>query len=102
MDSQKLLPRLDPSNETIPLGGLSVRFLVAGEISNGSIATFELTVKAANASWHPRTATFTMKRLFTGLRVPSPGLSMAMKLRSAGDRHSAFHEAQYTASTTIS
>jgi quercetin dioxygenase-like cupin family protein len=35
---------VNPSEETIPLGPLSVRFLVTGQDSNGSIATFELTV----------------------------------------------------------
>ena len=53
MNLQKLLPRLDPSDETIPLGGLSVRFLVAGDDSNGSVATFELTVKGGGRLMAP-------------------------------------------------
>jgi quercetin dioxygenase-like cupin family protein len=36
--------RLNPSEETIRLGPLEVRFLVTGKDSNASIATFELTV----------------------------------------------------------
>lgn len=35
---------VNPSDETIRLGPTTVRFLVAGENSNGSVATFELTV----------------------------------------------------------
>lgn len=36
--------RINPSQETIAIGGLAVRFLVTGDDSNGSIAAFELTV----------------------------------------------------------
>lgn len=38
---------VNPSDETIRLGPLSVRFLVTADDSNGSIATFELTVAGA-------------------------------------------------------
>ncbi len=36
--------RIDPANETIHLGPLTIRFVVTGLHSNGSIAAFELTV----------------------------------------------------------
>jgi quercetin dioxygenase-like cupin family protein len=36
--------RINPSGETIAMGGLIVRFLLTGDHSNGSIAAFELTV----------------------------------------------------------
>ena len=39
--------RVNPSDETIHLGPLAVRFLVAGEDSNGSVGIFELTVPGA-------------------------------------------------------
>src|SRR5262245_26572243 len=39
--------RISPSDETIRLGPLAVRFLVTGEDSNGSAAIFELTVPAS-------------------------------------------------------
>ena len=38
--------RLNPSDETIRLGPLAVRFLLTGDHSNGSLAAFELTVPA--------------------------------------------------------
>jgi quercetin dioxygenase-like cupin family protein len=38
---------VNPSDETIRLGPLSVHFLVAGHDSNGSVAVFELTVPSA-------------------------------------------------------
>jgi quercetin dioxygenase-like cupin family protein len=38
---------VNPSDETIRLGPLAVRFLVAGENSHGSVATFELSVPGA-------------------------------------------------------
>ena len=39
--------RINPSDETIRLGPLAVRFLITGEHATGSIALFELTVPAA-------------------------------------------------------
>ena len=39
--------RVNPSDETIRLGPLAVRFLIAGEQSNGSVALFELSVPGA-------------------------------------------------------
>ena len=38
---------INPSDEAIRLGPLTVRFLLAGEKSNGSIAAFEVMVPAA-------------------------------------------------------
>ena len=38
---------INPSDETIRLGPLEVRFLITGENSNGSIAAFDLFVPAA-------------------------------------------------------
>jgi quercetin dioxygenase-like cupin family protein len=38
---------VNPSDETIRLGPLAVRFLITGADSNGSVATFELTVPGA-------------------------------------------------------
>src|SRR5215471_11283471 len=39
--------QVNPSDETIRLGPLTVRFLITGENSTGSIAAFELTVPGA-------------------------------------------------------
>ena len=44
---------VNPSDETIRLGPLAVRFLIAGENSNGSVATFELTVPGAQRLMAP-------------------------------------------------
>jgi quercetin dioxygenase-like cupin family protein len=44
---QTIEPQVSPSNETIHLGPLTVRFLLTGENSNGSIAAFELIVPSA-------------------------------------------------------
>ena len=38
---------INPSDETIRLGPLAVRFLLTGDDSSGSVAAFELTVPAA-------------------------------------------------------
>ena len=38
---------VNPSDETIRLGPLAVRFLITGDDVNGSVALFELTVPAA-------------------------------------------------------
>jgi len=39
---------VDPSNETIRLGPLAVRFLLTGDDSNGSVAAFELMSRAGS------------------------------------------------------
>lgn len=39
--------RVNPSDETIRLGPLGVRFLITGDDATGSVALFELTVPAA-------------------------------------------------------
>ena len=45
--------RLDPSDQTIQLGPLGVRFLVTGEDASGSVAMFELTVPGAQRLMAP-------------------------------------------------
>jgi quercetin dioxygenase-like cupin family protein len=45
--------RVNPSDETIRLGPLAVRFLVSGDQATGSIAVFELTVPAAERLMAP-------------------------------------------------
>src|SRR5436190_21547607 len=47
MPHQTIGFRVDPSGETIRLGPLTVRFLITGDDSSGSIAAFELFVPAA-------------------------------------------------------
>src|SRR4051812_24081496 len=48
MPHQTIGFRVDPSGETIRLGPLTVRFLITGDDSTGSIAAFELFVPAAH------------------------------------------------------
>jgi quercetin dioxygenase-like cupin family protein len=47
MTPQAIGPSVNPSDETIRLGPLGVRFLITGENANGSIAVFELDVPSA-------------------------------------------------------
>ena len=47
MTPQTTPVHINPSDETIRLGPLAVRFLVTGEDASGSVALFELTVPAA-------------------------------------------------------
>ncbi len=49
MMPQTVVPRVNPASETIPVGPLTVRFLLTGENSTGSIAAFELMVPAAQS-----------------------------------------------------
>jgi quercetin dioxygenase-like cupin family protein len=44
---------VDPAAETIDVGALTVRFLVTGENSSGSVAIFELTVPAGQRLMAP-------------------------------------------------
>lgn len=41
-------PRVNPSEEMIPLGTLMIRFLVTGDDSNSSVAVMEMTVPAGD------------------------------------------------------
>jgi quercetin dioxygenase-like cupin family protein len=47
MTTQPLDLQVDPADETIRLGPLTVRFLITGEESSGSIAAFDLLVPGA-------------------------------------------------------
>jgi quercetin dioxygenase-like cupin family protein len=47
MTGQTLDLHVNPSDETIRLGPLAVRFLITGEQATGSVAVFELTVPSA-------------------------------------------------------
>jgi quercetin dioxygenase-like cupin family protein len=47
MTQQTIGLHVNPSNETIRLGPLAVRFLTAGENSSGTVAAFELIVPGA-------------------------------------------------------
>jgi quercetin dioxygenase-like cupin family protein len=47
MVPQTIPVQVNPSDETIRLGPLAVRFLVTGEHASGSVAVFELAVPAA-------------------------------------------------------
>jgi hypothetical protein len=42
--AQTSTPFISPAEETISLGPLTIRFLLTGENSSGSVAMFELTV----------------------------------------------------------
>ena len=56
---------INPSDETIRLGPLAVRFLITGENSNGSVAAFEVNVPGGSA-WRLRLiATIITKRRST-------------------------------------
>jgi quercetin dioxygenase-like cupin family protein len=45
MTDKTTAPAVNPADETIGLGPLAVRFLVTGDHSSGSVATFELMVR---------------------------------------------------------
>ena len=47
MTQQTIGLLVNPSNETIRLGPLAVRFLIAGENSSGTVAAFELIIPGA-------------------------------------------------------
>jgi quercetin dioxygenase-like cupin family protein len=47
MTPQPVPARVNPSDETIRLGPLAVRFLVTGDDASGSVAVFEVTVPGA-------------------------------------------------------
>ena len=44
---QQRTTRLNPSEETIKIGPLGIRFLLTGDDSNGSVSVFEVLVPSA-------------------------------------------------------
>jgi len=63
MTQQTIGLHVNPSNETIRLGPLAVRFLIAGENSSGTVAAFELIVPGAQRlAAHRRMAMTITKR----------------------------------------
>jgi len=50
MVQQNAQVRLNPADETLQVGVTRIRFLVTGAESNGSVATFELTIPAGEKS----------------------------------------------------
>jgi quercetin dioxygenase-like cupin family protein len=59
--------RLNPSDETIRLGPLVVRFLITGEEAAGSVTVFELTVPAAERLTAPAHSHDHYEETFYGL-----------------------------------
>jgi quercetin dioxygenase-like cupin family protein len=53
MTAMSVTPRINPSDETIHIGSLGVRFLITGDDASGSVALFELTVPAAQKLMAP-------------------------------------------------
>jgi quercetin dioxygenase-like cupin family protein len=49
MPQEPIQHRVNPSDETISTKGLTVRFLLTGDRSNGSVATFELLVPSGQS-----------------------------------------------------
>ena len=56
--------RVDPSNETIRLGPLAVRFLLTGDESNGSVAVFEAYVPSGQRLTAPATSSSSRRARF--------------------------------------
>jgi quercetin dioxygenase-like cupin family protein len=44
--AERAQPAVNPSEETISIGPLGIRFLLTGEDTNGSVSVFEVTLPA--------------------------------------------------------
>ena len=53
MTKQAVSPRVNPADEIIRLGPLSVRFLITADNSNGSVASFEVFIPAGQRLMAP-------------------------------------------------
>jgi quercetin dioxygenase-like cupin family protein len=53
MTTPTVAPHVNPSDETIRLGPLAVRFLITGERASGSVAVFELKVPSGQRLMAP-------------------------------------------------
>jgi hypothetical protein len=69
MTQQTFDLRVNPSEETIRVGPLTIRFLLTGDNSTGSVAAFEFTSLARMVCLHQRIATTITRRLSTASMV---------------------------------
>lgn len=97
MAQQTIDLSVNPSDETIRLGPLAVRFLITGENSSGSVAAFELMVPGAqrlaapaHSHDHYEETIYGIDGVLTwtvdGKQIDCPGLQNP--IRSCSDGHS--------------
>ena len=82
MAQQTIDLRVNPSDETIRLGPLAVRFLLTGDNSTGSIAAFELVVPGAQrlAAPAPAGAPIAARELSVMKSTPLPSGAVYSRL----------------------
>ena len=92
--------RLNPSDETIRLGPLAVRFLLTGDDSTGSVAAFELTVPAAQRLQAPAHSHDHYEETIYGIAGVLTWTVDGNRSTWGRGRHSAFRGERFTASIT--
>ena len=92
--------QINPSDETIHLGPLGVRFLITGDDASGSVALFELTVPAAQRLAAPAHSHEHYEEMIYGVEGVLTWTVDGQRLDVGPGQASAFRAAPFTASTT--
>ena len=100
MNKQTADLHINPSEETIRLGPLAVRFLPSGDYSNGRIAVFELVVPGAQRLAAPAHSHDHYEERSMASTECLPGLSTENKSTLVRGRRCGFRGARFTGSTT--
>ena len=90
----------NPSEETIRLGPLAVRFLLSGDYSNGSIAAFDLVVPGAQRLAAPAHSHDHYEETIYGIDGVLTWTSTENKSTLVRGRRYAFRAPPFTGSTT--
>ena len=100
MTQQTVELHVDPSDETIRLGPLEVRFLLTGDDSTGSVAAFELFIPSGQRLMAPAHSHDHYEETIYGIPECRPGRWTENQSTLGQDRRSASRAAPFTGSTT--
>lgn len=100
MAQQTIDLHVNPSDETIHLGPLAVRFLLTGENSTGSIAAFELVVPGAQRLAAPAHSHDHYEETIYGIDGVLTWTVDGKQIDVGPGRRYAFREAPFTGSIT--
>ena len=97
---QQRTNRVNPSEETIRIGPLGIRFLLTGEDSNGSVSVFEVLVPVGQKLAAPAHKNDAYEEILYGIEGVLTWTVDGTPIEVGPGRHYASPEARCTASTT--
>jgi hypothetical protein len=91
---------VNPSEETIKIGPIGIRFLLTGDDANGSVSVFQVLVPVGQRLTAPARKNDAYEEILQGIKGALPGRLTAPPLRLVPGRRCASPEARCTASIT--